>query len=150
MLTNYVDIKYDKIWSIDFIKQKKGELKNNSNYYRIVKQGSILVYLTFHVFTIFIVLFMAIMRQTLISIGYVICLLMRLNDAAKVLDQRQVQVDKRRKVLLEEIKQIRFAITELNGEDESKKINELQLIIKEKQKELEDVKKIKNASAQNK
>ena len=150
MLTNYVDIKYDKIWSIDFIKQKKGELKNNSNYYRIVKQGSILVYLTFHVFTIFIVLFMAIMRQTLISIGYVICLLMRLNDAAKVLDQRQVQVDKRRKVLLEEIKQIRFEITELNGEDESKKINELQLIIKEKQKELEDVKKIKNASAQNK
>ena len=150
MLTNYVDIKYDKIWSIDFIKQKKGELKNNSNYYRIVKQGSILVYLTFHVFTIFIVLFMAIMRQTLISIGYVICLLMRLNDAAKVLDQRQVQVDKRRKVLLEEIKQIRFAITELNGEDESNKINELQLIIKEKQKELEDVKKIKNASAQNK
>ena len=150
MLTNYVDIKYDKIWSIDFIKQKKGELKNNSNYYRIVKQGSILVYLTFHVFTIFIVLFMAIMRQTLISIGYVICLLMRLNDAAKVLDQRQVQVDKRRKVLLEEIKQIRFAITELNSEDESNKINELQLIIKEKQKELEDVKKIKNASAQNK
>ena len=150
MLTNYVDIKYDKIWSIDFIKQKKGELKNNSNYYRIVKQGSILVYLTFHVFTIFIVLFMAIMRQTLISIGYVICLLMRLNDAAKVLDQRKVQVDKRRKVLLEEIKQIRFEITELNGEDESKKINELQLIIKEKQKELEDVKKIKNASAQNK
>lgn len=37
MMTNYVDIKYGNIWSEEVIKQKKGELKSNSNYYRLVK-----------------------------------------------------------------------------------------------------------------
>ena len=96
ILTNYVDIKYDNIWSEDFIKEKKAEFKKNSNYFRIVKQGSILVYLTFHIFTIFVILFMAIMKQSIISLGYVLCLMFRLRDAAKVLDQRQIQKEKYR------------------------------------------------------
>ena len=62
LLTNYVDLKYQNIWSQDFLKKKKADIKANSTYYRIVKQGSILVYVTFHIFTIFIILLMATMR----------------------------------------------------------------------------------------
>lgn len=61
-LTNYVDIKYQDIWSEEYLKEKKGEIKRNSSYFRIVKQGSQLVYLTFHIFTIFTVLLMATLR----------------------------------------------------------------------------------------
>jgi len=62
MLINYVDMKYDAIWSNDYIKKKKQEIKENSPYYRIVKQGSQVVYITFHIITIYIVLLMATMR----------------------------------------------------------------------------------------
>jgi len=37
MLINYVDMKYDQIWSNDYLKKKKQEIKENSPYYRIVK-----------------------------------------------------------------------------------------------------------------
>jgi hypothetical protein len=33
-------LKYDHIWSQDFLKKKKQEIKDNNTYYRIVKQGS--------------------------------------------------------------------------------------------------------------
>lgn len=62
ILTTYVDLKYQHIWSDEFLREKKRELKNNSSYYRLVKQGSTLVYVSFHVFTIFVVLLMATMR----------------------------------------------------------------------------------------
>jgi len=85
-LTNYVDIKYQDIWADDYLKVKKGEIKRNSSYFRIVKQGSQLVYLTFHIFTIFLVLLMATLRKSLIAIGYVIILLPRIKDGAEVLN----------------------------------------------------------------
>lgn len=62
VLTNYVDLKYQSIWSEEFMKEKKWEIKKNCLYFRLVKQGSQLVYITFHIFTIFMVLLMAAMR----------------------------------------------------------------------------------------
>jgi len=90
MLINYVDMKYDHIWSNDYIKKKKQEIKENSPYYRIVKQGSQLVYISFHIFTIYIVLLMATMRQSVISLGYVFILLPRMEDGSEVLNQRNI------------------------------------------------------------
>jgi len=37
MLTMYVDLKYDEIWSLEFLKKTKQEFKDLSPYYRIVK-----------------------------------------------------------------------------------------------------------------
>jgi len=37
ILINYVDLKYTEIWSEDFCKEKKREMKNLSLYYRLVK-----------------------------------------------------------------------------------------------------------------
>ena len=62
MLAMYVDIKYPTIFSEEFLKEKKWEIKDNSIYFRLVKQGSQLVYISFHILTIFIVLLMATMR----------------------------------------------------------------------------------------
>jgi hypothetical protein len=36
-LTNYVDIKFQDIWADEYLKEKKGDLKRNSQYFRIVK-----------------------------------------------------------------------------------------------------------------
>jgi len=90
MLTNLVDLKYDNIWADEFLKKKKQEFKDNSVYYRLVKQGSQLVYVTFHIFTIFIVMLMACMRQSLISFGYLLILIPRVKDGAEVLEQRNM------------------------------------------------------------
>jgi len=70
-------------------------MKERSSYYRIVKQGSVLVYLSFHIFTIFIILLMATMRQSLLSLGYVFILLLKMKDAAEVLNQRSIQQNKK-------------------------------------------------------
>jgi hypothetical protein len=61
-MTSYIDMKYPTIWAADFIKKKKWEIKENSLYFRLVKQGSVLVYLSFHIVMIFIVLLMSILR----------------------------------------------------------------------------------------
>ena len=84
-LTTYVDLKYTPIWSDEFLKEKKWEIKDNSKYFRIVKSGSILVYLTHHVFMIFVILLAATLRQSLIALGYVFILLPRIKDGAEVL-----------------------------------------------------------------
>jgi len=93
-LTNYVDLKYQSIWSEEFIKEKKAEIKKNCIYFRLVKQGSQLVYITSHIFTIFVVLLMAAMRQSLFAIVYVLILLPRMKDGAEVLKQRDIQQGK--------------------------------------------------------
>lgn len=64
------------------------ELKRQSNYYRLVKQGSLLVYLTFHMLTITIVLVASTVRQSLIGFLYVLVILPHLKSAAEVLSQR--------------------------------------------------------------
>jgi hypothetical protein len=106
ILTNYVDLKYQEIWSEQFLKEKKREMKFNSAYYRIVKQGSVLVYITFHIFTIFIILLMATMRQSILSLGYVFILLPRMKDGAEVLNQRSIQLSKRKSELEQKIKSV--------------------------------------------
>ena len=70
------------------MKLKKREIKSNSPYFRIVKQGSVLVYISYHIFTIFVVLLMSVLRKSFIAIGYVIILLPRIKDGAEVLNQR--------------------------------------------------------------
>jgi len=85
VLINYVDLKYNEIWSEDFCKLKKKELKNLSIYFRLVKQGSILVYLTFHIITILIVLLMAALRQSLLSLTYVCIIVWNVSAGSKVL-----------------------------------------------------------------
>ena len=56
------------------MKTKKNELKNNSFIFRLVKHGSMFIYVFFHVFTIFVILLTAVMRRSLLSLGYIIIL----------------------------------------------------------------------------
>ena len=86
---------------------KKREIKSNSTYFRIVKQGSVFVYLTFHIITIFIILLMAVMRQSLFSIGYVLLLVPRFKDAAEVLDQRAIQQIKSKGQIIKDIESLK-------------------------------------------
>lgn len=85
------------------MKEKKWEVKENSSYFRIVKQGSQLAYLTFHVLTIFMILLVATMRQSFIAFGYVLILLPRVSDGSEVLKQRDFKLLKDRDQLKEEI-----------------------------------------------
>jgi hypothetical protein len=94
-LITYIDLKHSKIWSNEFIKEVKWYFKDLSIYFRLVKQGSMLCYLTFHIFTILVILFMAVIRQSLVSIGYVVILIPNLKDAADVLKQRLFEQNKR-------------------------------------------------------
>ena len=92
-------------------------MKESSSYYRIVKQGSVLVYLSFHIFTIFIILLMATMRQSILSLGYVFILLLKMKDAAEVLNQRSIQQNKKTKEIRAKIEEIE---EKLKGTDDSK------------------------------
>jgi hypothetical protein len=85
VLITYVDLSCQEIWSDEFCKEKKWDLKQLSTYFRLVKQGSILCYITFHIFTIISILFLAVVRQSLVSVGYVLILLPNLKNAADVL-----------------------------------------------------------------
>jgi hypothetical protein len=102
-MTSYIDMKYPTIWSADFIKKKKWEIKENSLYFRLVKQGSVLIYLSFHIVMIFIVLLMSILRQSFLAIGYVFILVPRLREGAEVLKQRDIQLVKKKNELAEEV-----------------------------------------------
>ena len=94
ILTTYVDLKYTAIWSSDFLKEIKWEIKRQSLYFRLVKQGSVFIYLTFHVFTILVILFMAVLRQSYMSFGYVFLILPRIREGAHVLKQNLLELDK--------------------------------------------------------
>lgn len=72
------------------MKEKKWEIKDNSNYFRIVKQGSLLVYLTFHIFTIFVILVSCILKKSVLSFGYILILLPKLRSGSSVLEQREM------------------------------------------------------------
>jgi hypothetical protein len=85
MLVNWAELKCDKVWSNDLIREKKWELKEQSFYFRTVKQGSVLVYLTFHVIMMFIIMLMTAVRRSIISFVYVAILLPRMKDGAEVL-----------------------------------------------------------------
>jgi hypothetical protein len=106
LMTNYIDIKYPAIWSQEFIKKKKWEFKENSIYFRLVKQGSVLVYLSFHIVMIFIILLMSILRQSFLSIGYVFILVPRLREGAEVLKQRDIQLVKKKNEMAVEVNKL--------------------------------------------
>lgn len=114
MLTNWVELKYDHIWSQDFMKEKKQEIKDNSSYYRIVKQGSQLIYVTFHIFTIFIVMLMATMRQSILALGYVFILLPRMKEGSEVLNQRNIHQNTKKDKLEKQIEVIQDQLSNTN------------------------------------
>lgn len=103
VLTTWVDLKYDRIWAHEFLKKKKQEIKDNNTYFRIVKQGSQLVYISSHIFTIFVVMLSATMRQSIISLGYVLILLPFVKDGAEVLNQRNIHQNENRDRLEDEV-----------------------------------------------
>jgi len=121
-----VDLKYQSIWSEEFIKEKKAEIKKNCVYFRLVKQGSQLVYITFHIFTIFIVLLMAAMRQSLFAIVYVLILLPRMKDGAEVLKQRDIQQGKDLEDIENDIDDIRDQLKQ------QRVLDEIIIILKQK------------------
>lgn len=90
LLISYVDMKGEQIWSTDNCKAKKWELKEQSVYFRLVKQGSQLVYFSFHIFMVFVILMMATLRQSFIALCYVLILLPRIKEGAEVLSQRNL------------------------------------------------------------
>ena len=100
------------------MKEKKRELKTSSSYYRIVKQGSVLVYLSFHIFTIFIILLMATMRQSILSLGYVFILLPKIKDAAEVLNLRDIAQSKKTSDLKSKIIELEAEVKEMKVENE--------------------------------
>ena len=123
ILTTYVDLKYTAIWSSDFLKEIKWEIKRQSLYFRLVKQGSIFIYLSFHVFTILVILFMAVLRQSYMSFGYVFLILPRVREGAHVLKQNLIELDK-------EIITLETQIQE-RGEDLKKMDDDLERVHKE-------------------
>jgi hypothetical protein len=84
-MITYIDLKYNQIWSNDFVKRIKWQFKEINIYFRLVKQGSILVYLAFHIFTIMTILLMAVLRRSFLSFVYVLIVLPNLKSFAQVL-----------------------------------------------------------------
>ena len=82
ILIDYIDLKYDAIWSNKYCNHIKKTFKQQSVYYRLVKQGSILIYLCLHIFTVFLILLMAACRQSFIALGYVFVILPYIKECA--------------------------------------------------------------------
>jgi len=99
MLVNYVELKYQKIWSNDLLKEKKWELKEQNFYFRAVKQGSVLVYLTGHIFLIFCIMMMATVRRSYFAFVYILIIIPRMKNGAEVLSQRELNQDQKKKDL---------------------------------------------------
>lgn len=77
-LVNYIDLKYNEIWSIPFMKKIKNQLKQQNIYYNIVKSGSQVIYLLYHINTICLILLLSIMRQSLVSVIYIIVIIWKI------------------------------------------------------------------------
>ena len=117
-LINYVDIKYSTIWGEEFIKEKKWEIKKNCIYFRLVKQGSQLVYISFHILTILLILLMAAMRQSLFAAVYVLILLPKMKYGGDVLKQRDIQQGKDIEDLDNEIEDLKDKLKQTSVKDE--------------------------------
>jgi ABC-type transport system involved in multi-copper enzyme maturation permease subunit len=87
------------MWSTDLARTKKQELKMRNPYYRIVKQGSQAVYLTFHVTTILAIMLSTLLRRSFIAILYVFILLPHLRTATDVFAMALFSQEKKRKQL---------------------------------------------------
>ena len=115
VLTTWVDLKYEEIWSHEFLKKKKQEIKDNNTYFRMVKQGSQLVYVCFHIFTILVVMLSATMRQSVLSLGYVLILLPFVKDGADVLKQRNIHQNECRDKLESQVESMQRELREGAG-----------------------------------
>lgn len=113
ILTTYVDLKYNAIWSAEKLKEVKWELKDGCTYFRLVKQGSILIYLTSHVFTMMLILFMAVIRRCYFSLGYVFMILPKIREGAHVLKQNLIAGEKEIHDLEEKIEDLNLKLTKL-------------------------------------
>jgi hypothetical protein len=67
------------------IKDRLKELKSKSHYYQLIKNGSVLLYTTWHIFTIMMICVSALCRRSVLSTFYVISLLPYIKDSADVL-----------------------------------------------------------------
>jgi hypothetical protein len=61
--------------------------------------GSQLCYISFHVITILMILLMAVLRQSIIALGYVLILLPRIQDGGEVLSQSTLNQENKAKSL---------------------------------------------------
>lgn len=120
MLINWLELKFDRVWSNDLLREKKWELKEECFYFRAVKQGSVLVYLSFHIFLCFIIMVMATIRRSLISFGYIVILLPRMKDGSEVLTQRDQNQAKLRHDAESKVKALRKEISELTKKQAGK------------------------------
>jgi len=75
---------------------------------------------------------MAVMRQSLISIGYVAYLIPRFKDAAGVLDQRALHQSNEKEKLLKEISKLKSQLAPLTIEYDEDEIINLQAELEEK------------------
>ena len=70
-------------------KERLRELLDNCQYYLIVEGSQILIFTTMHIFTMIVILLMALCRRSLVSIGYVVALAPCLWASANVLKQHE-------------------------------------------------------------
>lgn len=117
MLVNWVELKYDSIWSTDLCKEKKWELKQQNIFFRIVKQGSVLTYLTFHIFLIFLIFVTATLRRSVLALVYVLLLLPRVSQGSEVLRQREINRAKGEAAQRQRIAQIVAALRRKESEE---------------------------------
>lgn len=78
-----------------------------------------MVYLTFHVALIFIILMMAAFRRSILSFLYVIVLMPRMKDGAEVLNQREMNQDKQREEVKKELDALRALLRDVEDNKDS-------------------------------
>ena len=93
ILVNYIDLKYNEIWSITFMKKIKKQLKQQNLYYNLVKDGSQAVYILKHIDAILLILLLSIMRQSLVSVIYIIVIVWKIMfNSEDALKQRSLNL----------------------------------------------------------
>mmetsp|Transcript_34734 Transcript_34734/g.53329 ORF Transcript_34734/g.53329 Transcript_34734/m.53329 type:complete len:261 (-) Transcript_34734:4378-5160(-) len=128
------------MWSEEFVRRKKWEFKEMSIYFRLVKQGSVLIYLSFHIIAILVILLMATLRQSFLSLGYVLIVLPRMKDGSEVLIQRNIHQDQSKNELEVEIEELEEQLAQLT--QDSHQSSEGETLLQKLQRE-EDLEKKK-------
>lgn len=121
-----------------------------STSYRMVKQGSVLVYLTFHIVTIFAVMLASVLRKSVVSILYVLILIPHMRTAAEVLtmqlftkEKTRAELEDSRKKLEERHENANREISKAKSDEERKDFeserNQLKHELKQKQTKLQQI-----------
>lgn len=69
------------------VERRLRQLKDACPYYVAVRNSEIVVFTTMHIFTIIVVLLMALCRRSIVSLGYIISLAPCLKTSATVIEQ---------------------------------------------------------------